>query len=139
MRRGKSFSAKGVRSLVRALVRRSDGSVAVELGMGVIVFAVLITGLISFGSIFFVGSAMADTARDTARRMALGQLSQSGAPAYAQAHLINWGMTYTVTATITASDAKVTISVPMRQAAMIDYLGLFSGNLESSVTMAVEP
>jgi hypothetical protein len=47
-------------------------------------------------------------------------------------------MTYTVTATNDGTDAVVNISVPMGEAGLIDFLGLFSGTLSSSVTMPVE-
>ena len=38
----------------RRFVRRRDGSVAVEMGFVTIFFVTLLTGLISFGSIYFV-------------------------------------------------------------------------------------
>lgn len=118
--------------------RRQDGTVAVETGLVTIFFVTLLTGLISFGSIYFVQGNMADTARDTARRMAVGELTPAQAQAHALAKLINWGMTYTVTATNDGTDAVVSISVPMGEAGLIDFLGLFGGDLNSSVTMRVE-
>lgn len=103
-----------------------------------IFFVMLITGMVSFGSIFFIQGNMADAARDTARRMALGQITPDQADAIIQDRLVNWGMTYTVTATNDGTDATVLISVPTADAAIIDYLGMFNGNLRASVTMPVE-
>ena len=126
------------RSCARVFAKRKDGSVSVEMGVAAIMFVTLITGLISFGSLFFVQGNMGDAARDTVRRMATGQLTESEAETYAQNGLVNWGMTYTVTATNDGTDATVNITVPMGQAALIDFLGLFTGTLSASVTMPVE-
>ena len=122
----------------REFVRREEGTAAVEMGFVTIFFVTLLTGLISFGSIYFVKGNMADAARDTARRMALGELSTTDAPAHALAKLVNWGMTYTINATNDGTDAVVSISVPMGEAGLIDFLGLLGGTLSSSVTMPVE-
>jgi len=134
----RSTGPSAIGSFARAFRRRKDGSVSIEMGFATIVFVTLLTGLIGFGSVFFVQGSMADAARDTVRRVATGQMTTTEAQTYAQGHLINWGMTYTVTATNDGTDATVSISVPMSQAALIDFLGLFSGNLAASVTMPVE-
>ena len=126
------------RSIARTFAKSKDGSVSVEMGFATIVFTTLLTGLISFGSLFFVQGSMGDAARDTVRRMATGELTTTQAQTYAQGNLINWGMTYSVTATNDGTDATVNISVPMGDAAIIDFLGIFSGNLSASVTMPVE-
>ena len=123
----------------RVLARGDEGAVTVEMALASLMLITLITGMISFGTLYLVQSTMSHTARDTVRRMATGELSLSQAQTYAQNGLFNWGITYTVNATNDGSDATVQISVPMRDAAMIDFLGIFTGNLQSSVTMAVEP
>ncbi|MEE8333757.1 MAG: TadE family protein [Alphaproteobacteria bacterium] len=134
-----SFISTGLlRSTSRALIREEKGAVAVEMGLCSVFFVMLITGMISFGSVFFIQGNMADAARDTARRVALGQMTPVEANTFAQDRLVNWGMTYTVTATNDGTDATVQISVPMADAAIIDYLGMFSGNLRAAVTMPVE-
>ncbi len=133
-----SIKTRGIPIVFRRFIRREDGVVAVEMGFVTIFFVTLITGLISFGSLYFVKGNMSDAARDTARRIALGELSPADAPAHALGKLINWGMTYTVTATNDGTDAVVSISVPMGEAGLIDFLGLFGGTLSSSVTMPVE-
>ena len=106
--------------------------------MSSIVFITILTGLISFGSLFFIQGSMGDAARDTVRRMATGQLTDGEAETYAQGGLVNWGMTYDVQAINDGTDAKLTITVPMSDAALIDFLGIFSGTLSATVTMPVE-
>ena len=108
------------------------------MGIATILFTTLITGLISFGSLFFVQGNMGDAARDAVRRLATGEMDTIQAKAHAQTGLVNWGMTYTVTAVDDGTDATVNISVPMADAALIDFLGIFSGDLSASVTMPSE-
>ena len=128
----------GLRSFTRKFAKGQDGSVSVEMGVAAIMFTTLITGLISFGSLFFVQGSMGDAARDAVRRMATGELDTTQAQTYAQAELVNWGMTYTVVATNDGTEATINITVPMGEAALIDFLGIFSGTLSASVTMPVE-
>ncbi len=82
---------------------------------------------------------MADGARDTARRAAVGELAQAEAVQFAQDSLLNWGVTYDVVVTLNGTDVDVQISLPMSQAALIDLLGLFqSGTLTAAVTAREE-
>ena len=135
----KLFISIGIlRSRFRSFIRHEEGSVAVEMGISSVFFVMLISGMASFGSLFFIQGNMADAARDTARRVALGQITPEQANDFVQDRLVNWGMTYTVTATNDGTDATVQISVPTADAAIIDYMGMFSGNLRASVTMPVE-
>jgi Flp pilus assembly protein TadG len=126
------------RSFARAFGKGEDGSVSVEMGFATILFTTLLTGVISVGSLFFVQGSMADAARDAVRRVATGEMTTTQAEAHAQNALIDWGMTYTVTATDDGVDATVNITVPMADAALVDFLGFFSGELASTVTMPVE-
>ncbi|MCH6588384.1 MAG: hypothetical protein IH805_08740, partial [Proteobacteria bacterium] len=72
------------------------------------------------------------------------ELAQADAASSAQQALINWGVNYEVSvATVDAGggnqDIAVAISLPMREAALIDLLGVFqSGNLTATVTMRQE-
>jgi len=129
---------KRLRAVCRDFAREERGSVAVEMGLCSVFFVLLITGMVSFGSVFFIQGHMADAARDTARRVALGQMAPEDVDSFVQARLINWGMTYSVTASNDGTDATVQITVPTAQAAIVDYMGLFSGNLSATVTMPVE-
>ena len=142
MSTNKAFSRSAGRSAWRSIVwpfaKREDGSVTIELGFAIIVFTSMLTGLISFGSLFFIQGSMGDTARDAVRRVATGEMTISEAQTYAQGELIDWGMTYSVTATNDGTDATVNITVPMSDAALVDFLGIFSGELAATVTMSVE-
>ena len=126
------------RSIARTFAKSEAGSVSVEMGFATILFVTLLTGMISFGSLFFIQGSMGDAARDTVRRLATGEMDKPQAEAYAQTELINWGMTYTVNATNDGTDATVIITVPMSDAALIDFLGIFNGTLSASVTLPVE-
>ena len=88
---------------------------------------------------------MAGVARDTARRYAVGVSSEAEAENFAQAALINWGVTYTVDVTPpdpsdpSDVDVIVQISLPRSSVAILDMTGLFqSGTLTTSVTMLTE-
>ncbi len=134
----RSTGRSGWRSIARIFAKREDGSVSIEMGIATIVFTTMLTGLISFGSLFFVQGSMGDAARDAVRRVATGEMTTAQAQTYALDGLVNWGMTYSVTATNDGTDATVNITVPMGDAALIDFLGFFTGELAASVTMPVE-
>ncbi len=78
------------------------------------------------------------------RRIAVGDLAQADAATSARQALVNWGGTYAVSVkTIDVGggnqDLAVAISLPMREAALMDVLGVFqSGNLTAAVTMRQE-
>ncbi len=122
-----------------------SGVAAVEFAIIIPVGLALLAGIIQFGFALFIESHMAGVARDTARRYAVGAADESEAASYAQAALINWGVTYTVTVTppdpSDPSDIDVTvqISLPRSSVAILDMTGLFqSGTLTTNVTMLTE-
>ena len=52
---------------------------------------------------------------------------------------IDWNMNFTIVANVVDTDVTVRISVPMRDAAIVDFLGIFgSGDLETEATMRKE-
>ncbi len=129
-RNGRRFSA---------LFRNNSGVAALEFAIIVPIVLSMLTGIIQFGFVLFIENHMADVARDTARRFAVGESDQSEAVQYAQDTLLNWGVTYTVRVTPNADDVDVVVSLPMASAGIIDMLGLFqSGTLSVSVTMLTE-
>ncbi len=97
-----------------------------------------------FGSVMFLENHMTSVARETSRRVAVGELVQADAESSAQQALVNWGVTYEVSITPSTAgggndDITVAISLPMREAALMDVLGVFqSGNLTAAVTMRQE-
>ena len=119
------------------------GVAAMEFAFIAPVVLTLLSGIIQFGFVLFIENHMADVARDAARRFAVGQTNQTETVQFAQNTLLNWGVTYTVTATppnpASGTDIDVQISLPMSSVALIDVLGLFqSGTLTASVTMLTE-
>ena len=132
--------AKGL----RALWRDRDGAAAVEFAFILPILLLLFSGIVQFGSIMFLENHMTNVARETSRRVAVGELAQADAAGSAQQALVNWGVTYDVSvATIDVGggnqDITVTISLPMAEAALMDVLGVFqSGNLTAAVTMRQE-
>ena len=132
--------AKGL----RALWRDRDGAAAVEFAFILPILLLLFSGIVQFGSIMFLENHMTNVARETSRRIAVGELAQADAASSAQQALVNWGVTYDVSVVTVDvgggnQDIAVTISLPMAEAALMDVLGVFqSGNLTAAVTMRQE-
>ncbi len=132
--------AKGLHTLWRD----RDGAAAVEFAFIVPILLLLFSGIVQFGAIMFLENHMTNVARETTRRVAVGELNETDAESSAQQALVNWGVTYDVdVATIDVGggnqDITVTISLPMAEAALMDLLGVFqSGNLSAAVTMRQE-
>ncbi len=128
----------------RAVWRDRDGAAAVEFAFIVPILLLLFSGIVQFGAIMFLENHMTNVARETTRRVAVGELNETDAESSAQQALVNWGVTYDVSvATIDVGggnqDITVTISLPMAEAALMDVLGVFqSGNLSAAVTMRQE-
>ncbi len=127
-----------------ALWRDRDGVAAVEFAFIVPILLLLFSGIVQFGAIMFLENHMTNVARETTRRIAVGDLAQADAVSSAQQALVNWGVTYDVdVASVDVGggnqDITVTISLPMAEAALMDVLGVFqSGNLTAAVTMRQE-
>ena len=132
--------AKGL----RALWRDRDGVAAVEFAFIMPILLLLFSGIVQFGSIMFLENHMTNVARETSRRVAVGELTLADAPSSVQQALVNWGVTYEVSVAATDAgsgnqDITVAISLPMAEAALMDVLGVFqSGNLTAAVTMRQE-
>ncbi len=132
--------AKGL----RALWRDRDGAAAVEFAFILPILLLLLSGIVQFGSVMFLENHMTSVARETSRRVAVGELAEADAPSAVQQALMNWGVTYDVDVDLVDvgggnQDIVVTISLPMSEAALLDVLGVFqSGNLTAVVTMRQE-
>ncbi len=127
-----------------ALWRDRDGVAAVEFAFVLPILLLLFSGIVQFGAIMFLENHMTNVARETSRRVAVGELAEADAADSAQQALVNWGVTYDVSvATVDVGggyqDIAVTISLPMREATLMDVLDVFqSGNLTAVVTMRQE-
>jgi len=136
---------RATRGIVRSCWRSERGVAAIEFALVIPFVLLLLTGIIQFGFVLFLQSHVADVARETARRVAVGEFEQAEAEQFAQDKLLNWGVTYTVAVTLpdpndpNDTDVDVQISLPMSQAALIDVVGLFqSGTLTATVTAREE-
>jgi Flp pilus assembly protein TadG len=122
--------------------RDERGVISIEMALSAIAFVMLVTGVISFGSILFIQANMMNAARDTARSLAVGEIQSTDAQTYAEARMVDFGFAYVVTPTMPAGgsqDVVVEITAPMSGAALIDYLGLFaSQTLRARVAMRSE-
>ncbi len=131
---------RATRGIVRSCWRSERGVAAIEFALAMPFVLLVLSGIIQFGFVLFLQSHVADVARETARRVAVGEFEQAEAVQFAQDSLLNWGVTYTVAVTFPdPDDVDVQISLPMSQAALIDLLGLFqSGTLTAAVTAREE-
>ncbi len=126
---------RATRGILRSCWRSERGVAAIEFAIVVPFVFLVLAGIIQFGFVLFLQSHVADVARDTARRVAVGEFEQAEAVQFAQDSLLNWGVTYTVAVTDPDPDVVVQISLPMSQAALIDLLVVFqSGTLSATVT-----
>ncbi len=144
-RAGRRAGTKGLRgTLLRALGQDQRGAAAVEFAFIMPVLLLMFSGILQFGSVMFLENHMTNVAREAARRVAVGELTEADAATMVQSALVNWGVTYEVTidtedADDGNEDVTVAISLPLSDAALMDVLGLFdTGNLSTSVTMRME-
>ncbi len=123
--------------------RWNSGVVAVEMALVAPVLVTMLMGIIQFAAIFFLHNIMGNAVREASRALAIGSIStQSEVQSLVQGRLVNWGIAFTVETTLpdpndpNDTDYTVTVSAPMSEAAIIDFLGLFENRtLEASVTM----
>lgn len=140
----RSFWRRALRGRRGRFGRDERGIVAVEMAMITPFLLVFFVGIVDFGSFFFLQNNMTYAAREAARQLALGSLSETEAEDLARARLVNWNGTFTVDAALPtggSSDVTVTISVPMIEAAPIGLvfdLIHFNGTLQAQVIMRQE-
>ena len=132
-------------SLRRAVqvIERREGVSSVEFAIIGPVFLLILFGMISFGSVLYTHNNMINAARESARRMAVGDLNTTEAEAYANNYLSNMGVTFTVNAQDPdpgdPDDVSVNISVPAEDVALVNFPGIFDGRtLQVTVTMLKE-
>lgn len=119
------------------------GASAVEFAMVLPFLVMLLLGIIQYGSLFLVQTEMNSAARDTARRLSVGEIAtEADAESYAVAQLADWSPRIDAVAELPGRDEHdvvVTITVPMREAAMIDLIGFgMDGDLTAEVHMFKE-
>jgi hypothetical protein len=136
---------RSMRAAILAPWRDARGVAAVEFAFVMPVLVLILTGIIQLGMLLFLHGNMGNVARDTARRLAVGELTAANAPSYAEGQLVNWGGTFTVTPTMpnpadpNDRDITVQISVPIADVSLVDIVGVFrTGNMTAASTMRQE-
>ncbi len=125
--------------------RDERGAAAIEFAFVIPVLLLILTGIIQLGALLFLQSNMGDVARDTARRLAVGEITAAEAPSYAVGKLVSWGGTFTVTAAMpdpndpNDRDITVRVSVPIADVSLVDIVGVFqTGDITAGSTMRQE-
>jgi Flp pilus assembly protein TadG len=131
------------RTHLRGFWRDQHGASAVEFALVAPLLIGLLLGIIQYGSLFLLQTRMNDTARDTARRLAVGDLTtETEAEEYAVSRLADWSATFTATAELPdpgEHDVRVSITVPMAEAALINLVGFgMDGTLAADFHMLKE-
>ena len=113
------------------------GVAAVEFALVLPLFMILLTGIVQMGIMFFVQHNMVGVSHETARLVAVGELTTDEGQTYANDRLVSWDhLTFNISVQQQGSDIVVDITVPFSEVAMIDILGLFtSGNMKSRASM----
>lgn len=140
----------GARSTARRrLVHGERGAAAVEFAIIAPLLISLMLGIVQFGAIFYVWHNMTATARDTARRVAIGEITtKNGAESFASdalKGLVPWIVNFAVAATLPAGastsgdDVTIVITTPLVEAAMVDFLGILGDQtLRARALMRIE-
>jgi hypothetical protein len=125
--------------------RQRDGVAAVEFAFVLPIVIMLLGGIFQFGFALFMQGNMSEVARETSRRLAVGDLTQSQAVTFAKDKLIRQDVSYDVVVKLpnpgdpNDRDVLVSISAPLNQISPIDILGLFKdGDLSTSVIRRME-
>ena len=123
--------------------RDGSGASAVEFALIAPLLFTLLLGTIQYGSLFLIQARMTDTARDTARRLAVGDLpTEKAAAEYAAGQLAQWSNSFSATARLPVPpdhDVTVKLSVPKREVAWINLVGIgMDGDLHAEFHMLKE-
>ncbi len=125
--------------ILRRFTHDRRGTSAIEMAFSLPILLMVLTGIIQFGAMFFLQNHMGDVARDTARRVSVGQITAGQAQAYAEGELLNWNATFSVAVQELSDEVSVDITVPLAEASLVDILGLFkSGTLRARAEMPKE-
>jgi Flp pilus assembly protein TadG len=116
-----------------------DGVAAIETAIVMPFVIAVLMGIVEFGWLFYVETTMADVARAVTRDVSVGSITKANADTEVLSRLSNYGYNFAVTVTEINNDVTIDISIPMTDAALINFLGVLSGNIDTTVTMRKEP
>ena len=117
----------------RHRARGESGATAIEFALVAPIFIFILMGIMEFGAALFIQNNMVNVARDASRRAATGEFTALQAETFAAGALVDWGIDYTIDVTVpdgtNPADQSVVASItaPMNQATIIDFLGLMAG------------
>ncbi len=125
--------------------KKIRGAALVEMALVIGLLVVLLLGIMQFALIFFVHHHMLHAAREATRSLAVRTVTPDEAEVVALYHLGGLSLPFTVTITEPSladpfdKVVAVEITVPMKQVALGDLLGLIGNeNLVARVTMRKE-
>lgn len=130
----------------RRFGRDCAGASIIEFALIAPILISIIAGIVDGGALFYLQNNMTTVARDTARSLSVGELTNyAEAQEYARGRVVNWGATFSVNVTVpdpmdpTDNDFMVELSVPIDDAALMDPFGIFnSGTLRATAVMRQE-
>ena len=133
-------AVKPMQPTPRSTIRNESGAAAVELAFVLPVALLLLMGVVQFGALLFLQNTMVNVANDVARRVSVGDLTTTAGEFLAEERLSGWSATFTVNVTEpTSNDVQVAISVPLADAAIVDFGPLLDvGDLTAEATMRKE-
>ena len=137
-RGNESIRFRGIARAARRLAADRRGSSLIESALIMPLLLMMMGGIIDMGFMFAVQNNMTSVSQDAARLVAVGKMTSSEAKAYAGTKLMSAGLPYTITANTSGQNVVVAISVPNKDVALIDFLGLFeTGRLKAQSSMRV--
>lgn len=111
----------------------TSGVAALEFALVAPIFIFLFLGTVEIGAILFIQNNMVNVARDASRRTATGEFTTAQAETFAADTLVDWGISYEIEVTVpdisdpTDLSVVASITAPMNEASIIDFLGLLKG------------
>ncbi|MFQ5438194.1 MAG: TadE/TadG family type IV pilus assembly protein [Paracoccaceae bacterium] len=127
-----------MKKLLRKFLRDDDGNATVEFVLWLPLIAGVIVGAFDLNIVLMTQSNMWSVARDTARRVAIGDLTASEGQAYAINQLTFMNFEYGVDVTA-SDDVTVDIQTSLSNVAVLGVMGgMGSYQVNASVTMRNE-
>jgi len=127
-----------VRKLLKRFARNEGGNATVEFVLWLPLIAGVIVGAFDLNIVLTAQTSMYNVARDTARRVSVGELSASAAQDYALSQLDFMNFDYGVDVSV-GTDVTVDIETFLSNVAVLGSMGsLGDYSVKASVTMRVE-
>jgi Flp pilus assembly pilin Flp len=136
----------------RAVRRGEDGAAAVEFALVLPVLLALVMAIIDFGWLYFVENQISYAVRSVSRDVSVGTIANDLPTIKSEVQNRLSNLPFSVPdptvcppfdaacPSTGANEISIVVSVPMADAALINFLGLFSsGSIDVAVTMSLEP